>query len=163
MGALSFVASFFGAQMLGWLVDSGSPSIVIAYALVSVVFVILRRRERDMARPFRIGGHGNGGLVIGVLSTGLCLALAGLYLPGMPAFLSPPVWTIFGLWWVLGAVFLFRIPHRRPLGPRRRAAPRGGGRAEAGRRGQPTGNTGGLARRHTGRPSERGHVPRPLR
>ncbi|CAA0124789.1 Uncharacterised protein [Mycolicibacterium vanbaalenii] len=31
--------------MLGWLVDSGSPSIVIAYLLVAVVFLILRRRK----------------------------------------------------------------------------------------------------------------------
>ncbi|WP_309126138.1 APC family permease [Kocuria sp.] len=110
VGAISFVAPFFGAQMLGWLVDSGSPSIVIAYALVSVVFVLLRRREPEMDRPFRIGGRGRGGLVIGVLSVVLCLGLISLYLPGMPAFLSGPAWTIFGLWWLLGLVFLVRIP-----------------------------------------------------
>lgn len=110
VGALSFVAPFFGAEMLGWLVDSGSPSIVIAYALVSVVFVLLRRREPDMARPFRIGGRAGGGTAIGVLSVVLCLGLISLYLPGMPAFLSAPAWTIFGLWWLLGLVFLLRIP-----------------------------------------------------
>jgi amino acid transporter len=110
VGALSFVAPFFGAEMLGWLVDSGSPSIVIAYALVSVVFVILRRREPDMDRPFRIGGRSHGGTVIGVLSVVLCVGLISLYLPGMPAFLSAPAWAIFGLWWLLGLVFLLRIP-----------------------------------------------------
>jgi hypothetical protein len=63
-----------------------------------------------MERPFRIGGHGHGGTAIGVLSVVLCLALISLYLPGMPAFLSAPAWTIFGLWWLLGLVFLLRIP-----------------------------------------------------
>jgi hypothetical protein len=28
----------------------------------------------------------------------------------MPAALTPPPWILFGLWWVLGAVLLFRIP-----------------------------------------------------
>jgi len=62
IGGLSFIAPFLGEAMLGWLVDSGSPSIVIAYLLVSVVFVILRRREPLMDRPLRVGGKGNGGL-----------------------------------------------------------------------------------------------------
>ena len=110
VGAISFAAPFFGAQMLGWLVDSGSPSIVVAYALVSAVFVILRRREPGMERPFRIGGRGRAGTAVGVLSTVLCLGLISLYLPGMPAFLSAPAWAIFGLWWLLGLVFLLRIP-----------------------------------------------------
>lgn len=110
IGALSFLAPFFGEAMLVWLVDSGAPSIVIAYTLVSVVFVILRRREPGMDRPLRVGGPGNGGLVIGIAAVVLCLALLSLYLPGMPAALTPPPWILFGFWWVLGMFFFFRIP-----------------------------------------------------
>ncbi|WP_026545527.1 APC family permease [Arthrobacter sp. 35/47] len=110
IGALSFLAPFFGVSMLVWLVDSGAPSIVIAYILVSIVFVILRRREPHMDRPLRVGGKGNGGTIIGVAAAVLCIALLSLYLPGMPAALTPPPWILFGLWWVLGAVLLFRIP-----------------------------------------------------
>ncbi|WP_082046248.1 APC family permease [Arthrobacter sp. L77] len=110
IGALSFAAPFFGTQMLGWLVDSGAPSIVLAYILVSLVFVILRRREPAMERPLRIGGAGNGGTVIGWIAVVLCVGLLSLYLPGMPAALTPPPWILFGLWWVLGLVFLLRIP-----------------------------------------------------
>lgn len=115
VGVISAVAPFFGALMLGWLVDSGSPSIVIAYLMVSIVFVILRRREPEMPRPFRIGGRGPGGLVIGALSIVLTAALLSLYIPGMPASLTLPPYIVFALWWVLGAVFLFRIP--RGIGP----------------------------------------------
>jgi amino acid transporter len=110
IGALSFLAPFFGVSMLVWLVDSGAPSIVIAYILVAVVFVILRRREPSMDRPLRIGGPGNGGQIIGIAAVVLCMALLSLYLPGMPAALTPPPWILFGLWWVLGVFFLLRIP-----------------------------------------------------
>ncbi|TFD75966.1 APC family permease [Cryobacterium psychrophilum] len=110
IGALSFLAPFFGTQMLGWLVDSGAPSIVLAYILVAVAFVVLRRREPQMDRPLRIGGKGNGGIVIGVAAVALCLALLSLYLPGMPAALSFEPWLLFGLWWVGGVFFFLRIP-----------------------------------------------------
>lgn len=115
VGVISAAAPFFGAQMLGWLVDSGSPSIVMAYLMVSIVFLILRRREPDMERPFRIGGRGNGGTLIGVLSIVLTAGLLALYIPGMPASLTVPPYIVFALWWVLGLVFLLRIP--RGIGP----------------------------------------------
>lgn len=122
VGALSFIAPFFGEEMLGWLVDSGSPSIVIAYLLVSIVFVILRKREPEMERPFRIGGRGNGGTVIGILSVVLCAGLAILYIPGMPAGLGLAPYVIFAFWWVLGLVFMVRIP--RGIEPGADAEPR---------------------------------------
>ncbi|TFB77550.1 APC family permease [Cryobacterium flavum] len=110
IGALSFVAPFFGTQMLRWLVDSGAPSIVMAYILVAVAFVVLRRREPKMDRPLRVGGKGNGGVVIGVAAAALCLGLLSLYMPGMPAALSFEPWVLFGLWWVGGVFFYLRIP-----------------------------------------------------
>ena len=110
IGGLSVIAPFLGEAMLVWLVDSGSPSIVIAYLLVAVVFVILRRNEPQMDRPLRIGGKGNGGIVIGAAAVVLCVGLLCLYLPGMPAFLDPQPWILFGAWWLLGMFFLLRIP-----------------------------------------------------
>ncbi|MFV9632865.1 APC family permease [Mycobacterium neumannii] len=110
IGGLSFLASFLGEAMLVWLVDSGSPSIVIAYLLVSIVFLILRRREPQMDRPLRVGGNGKGGLVIGGAAVVLCMGLLSLYLPGMPAFLDVQPWILFGAWWLLGAFFLLRVP-----------------------------------------------------
>lgn len=117
IGGLSVLAPFFGSAMLGWLVESGSPSIVVAYLLVGVAFVILRRKEPEMERPLRIGGRGDFGVVIGGASVLLCAGLLSLYLPGMPAGLGPAPWILFGLWWVLGAVFLFRVPRGITPGP----------------------------------------------
>lgn len=110
IGGISVLAPFFGAEMLGWLVDSGAPSIIIAYFLVSVTFIILRKREPGMDRPLRVGGKGRGGNIIGWASIILTAALFALYMPGMPASLSWEPWLIFGFWWAIGAVFYFRVP-----------------------------------------------------
>ena len=109
IGGLSVLAPFLGEDALGWLVDSGSPSIVLTYMLVCVVFLILRRREPEMARPFRSGGPILG-KVIGIAGVVLTLGLLSLYIPGMPASILPVSYLLCGLWWLLGIVFLFRIP-----------------------------------------------------
>ncbi|MGP5257754.1 APC family permease [Glutamicibacter ardleyensis] len=117
IGGISVLAPFFGAEMLGWLVDSGAPSIIIAYFLVSVTFLILRRREPLMVRPLRVAGKGRGGEIIGYASVILTAALFLLYMPGMPASLSWEPWLIFAAWWVLGAVFFVKVPGGIKPGP----------------------------------------------
>ena len=117
IGALSFLAPFGGAEMLGWLVDSGAPSIVLAYTLVAVSFLLLRRREPGMDRPLRIGGRGKGGLVIGALAAVFGAALFSLYMPGMPAALGLEPWLLFGAWWIIGGMYFFRIPGGIKAGP----------------------------------------------
>lgn len=112
IGGLSVLAPFFGEVMMEWLVDSGSPSIIITYILVSVVFLVLRRREPQMERPMRVGGQTKNtfGVVVGVVTVVLTVGMLALYIPGMPAGLSVQPYIIFGLWWLLGLVFVVRIP-----------------------------------------------------
>lgn len=118
IGSLSVLAPWFGEAMLVWLVDSGAPSIVVAYFLVAVTFLVLRRREPEMDRPFRVGSARSPlGTVVGVAAAVLTLALLSLYLPGMPAALSIEPWILFGLWWLLGVVFLLRLPSGVAAGP----------------------------------------------
>jgi len=85
--------------------------------LVAISFLILRRREPEMDRPLRVGGGGNGGMVIGITATVLGAALFSLYMPGMPAHLCTEPWILFGLWWVVGLVFFFRVPAGIKAGP----------------------------------------------
>jgi APA family basic amino acid/polyamine antiporter len=111
IGALSVLAPFFGRPMLVWLVDAGGINIVIAYIVVVLSFLVLRRREPGMERPFRTPG----GPVVGVAALVLSLGLAALYLPGMPAALVwPSEWIIVGAWWLVGAVLLWRLPKVGP-------------------------------------------------
>lgn len=113
IGGISFVAPFFGEEMLIWLVDAGSMSIVVAYLMVAISFIILRRREPEMSRPFRVGS----GMAVGVIAVLLSLFFLVQYLPGMPAGLVwPPEWAIVLLWWIAGLVFVFRmdVPEYNP-------------------------------------------------
>jgi APA family basic amino acid/polyamine antiporter len=111
IGGLSILAPLFGRQMLVWLVDAGGINIVVAFFLVALSFLALRRREPDMPRPFRVAA----GPVIGWAAAVLSLGLAVLYLPGMPAALVwPAEWLIVGLWWIVGIWFVLRLPKVGP-------------------------------------------------
>jgi len=102
IGALSVVAPLFGRKTLIWLVDAGGLGIVIAYATVTVSFLVLRRKEAEMPRPFRVA---NGSLV-GYSALTLSVAIILLYLPGSPAALVWPYeWAIVLVWSTLGVVF----------------------------------------------------------
>ena len=107
IGVLSVLAPLFGRQMLVWLVDAGGLNIVVAFFVVALSFLALRRREPDMPRPFRVAS----GPVVGWAAAGLSLGLAVLFLPGMPAALIWPYeWIIVALWWGVGLFFLSRLP-----------------------------------------------------
>jgi basic amino acid/polyamine antiporter, APA family len=107
VGGLSVLAPLFGDETLTWLVNAGGVNIVVAYVCVAVTFLVLRRREPDMPRPFRVSS----GPVVGGLALVLGLGMATLYLPGMPSALTWPYeWVVVGLWWLAGAVFLARMP-----------------------------------------------------
>ncbi|MDN5786781.1 amino acid permease, partial [Pseudorhodobacter sp.] len=101
VGALSIVAPLFGRKALVWLVDAGGLGIVVAYAAVAGSFLVLRRKEPDMPRPFRVS-HPIVGWGALVLAVGIVL----LYMPGSPAALVWPYeWAIAGGWALLGVGF----------------------------------------------------------
>ncbi|ANH37907.1 putative amino acid permease YhdG [Nocardioides dokdonensis FR1436] len=111
VGGLSIVAPLFGRQMLVWLVDAGGFVIVIAFFFVTVTFVLLRSREPEMERPFRVSGGSGVGVAAAVLTFGLGI----LFMPGMPAALVWPYeWLILIVWWGAGAVLMLRLPRVGP-------------------------------------------------
>ena len=107
IGALSILAPLFGRQMLVWLVDAGGFVIVVAFFFVTVTFVVLRSREPEMERPFRVlGGSG-----LGVAAAALTFGLGILFMPGMPsALVWPYEWIILIAWWGIGALLVLRLP-----------------------------------------------------
>ncbi len=103
IGALSVIAPLFGRPALVWLVDAGGLGIVVAYAFVAGSFLVLRKREPDMPRPYAVR-HWR---FIGTTALVLSLGIAVLYLPGSPAALVWPYeWLIIIVWVVFGAVML---------------------------------------------------------
>jgi amino acid transporter len=101
LGALSTLAPLFGRPALVWLVDAGGLGIVVAYAFVAWSFIVLRKREPDMTRPYAVRHWRFTGYTALVLS----VAIGLLYLPGSPAALVWPwEWGIVAAWCVLGAI-----------------------------------------------------------
>ncbi|SFH06014.1 amino acid/polyamine/organocation transporter, APC superfamily (TC 2.A.3) [Desulfotomaculum arcticum] len=102
IGVLSTLAPLFGRKMLVWLVDAGGLGIVAAYFMVALSFVVLRKKEPQMARPFKV----QAGNLVGYLAVILSALFILLYLPGSPAALVWPYeWLIFLGWSVIGIVF----------------------------------------------------------
>jgi amino acid transporter len=102
IGLLSMAAPLCGRVLLVWIVDAGSFAVVIAYILVAVSFLRLRREQPDMPRPFRLR-HGQ---LIGWLALLGSLLLLLLYLPGSPSALLWPVeWGLVAVWFLLGIAF----------------------------------------------------------
>src|SRR5699024_12486481 len=97
IGCLPIFAQFFGDNMLSWLVDSGATSIIIAYFMVSVIFIVLRRRDPDMPRPLRIGGPGRGGEIIGWTSIVLTRVLFNVSLTCIPSAFDLQPWLIISI------------------------------------------------------------------
>ena len=103
IGALSVIAPLFGRPALVWLVDAGGFGIVIAYAFVAWSFLVLRKREPEMPRPYKVR-HGR---LIGTAALVLSLGITFLYFPGSPAALVWPYeWLIVIAWVLLGGLML---------------------------------------------------------
>jgi amino acid transporter len=102
VGGLSSAAPLFGRKMLVWLVDAGGLTIVVAYLIVSISFLVLRYKEPNMPRPYLV----KNGKFVGVMAIVLSGLMAVMYLPMAPAALVWPYeWVIIIGWTVLGAVF----------------------------------------------------------
>lgn len=113
IGVLSSIAPWFGRPALVWLVDAGGLGIVVAYGMVAVSFLVLRKKEPGLARPYRV----RFGKTVGVLALLVSIGLAVLYLPGSPAALAwPQEWLIVILWVALGAILYAAARLRRRSG-----------------------------------------------
>lgn len=102
IGIISTISPFFGRYMLNWLSNAGGFTIVIAYFMVALSFLVLRYKEPDMPRPYKI----KAGKLVGIIAILLSLGMGILYLPGSPSALAwPHEWIILLLWTLLGIVF----------------------------------------------------------
>lgn len=63
LGSLSMIAPFFGRVMLVWIVDAANFACCLAYCIVALSFVKLRKSRPDIKRPF----HVSNGLLVGTL------------------------------------------------------------------------------------------------
>lgn len=110
IGTLSSLAPLVGRQMLVWVMDAGNLGCCICYCLVSLSFLVLRKKEPGMPRPYRVKHAG----LVGSMAVLLSGFMAALYLlPNTGCTLSAEEWMIFGAWTAMGLVFYLRCVKRR--------------------------------------------------
>lgn len=115
IGALSLAAPFFGRTMLVWISDAASFACCLAYCMVSLSFLILRKKEPNLHRPFKVKHYKLVGAAASILS-GLLVVL--YLIPGSGCNLTFEEWIIVGGWIVLGIVFfvLCKIKYKNQFG-----------------------------------------------
>lgn len=98
---LSTAAPLLGRPALVWLVNAGGLGLVVAWLMVGISFILLRKKDPMMNRPFKLPG----GTLFGWLAVFMSFGVAMLYMPGMPSALKWPYeWLIIGIWTILGFI-----------------------------------------------------------
>lgn len=102
IGALSIIATFFGRKMLVWIVDAGNFGCCLAYCMVAISFVVLRKKNPEMPRPYKVKNYKLVGF-LAIIMSGLMVAM--YIIPGSGCSLIWQEWIMAGGWCILGAVF----------------------------------------------------------
>ena len=102
LSASNMLPSFFGKAILTWFVDAGNFSCCVAYCIVSVSFLIMRKKYRALKRPYEVKHY----KIVGGLAVFLSGLMASLYIvPGTNCTLSFPEVIIMIIWSSLGLCF----------------------------------------------------------
>ncbi len=104
IGILTMLAPFAGRKMLVWISDAGNFGCCLAYCMVALSFMILRKKEPDMPRPYRVKHYKFVG-TMAVLLSGFMVAM--YIIPGSGGTLALQEWGMVFAWSALGAVFFF--------------------------------------------------------
>ena len=108
IGLLSMVAPLFGKTILVWLINSGSFATTTAFLFVAISFLVLRKTEPDMPRPFKVS-HPR---VVGYGAVILSIGLLSAFMPWSASSLQwPHEWLTIVVWSCLGRVLLARFEH----------------------------------------------------
>ena len=102
IGILTMIAPFAGRVMMVWICDAGNFGCCLAYCMVSLSFLILRKKEPDMPRPYRVPAYKFVGTMAVILSG--CMVLV-YCIPGSGGTLIIQEWMMVGAWSLLGVVF----------------------------------------------------------
>ncbi|MEG1575053.1 MAG: APC family permease, partial [Bacteroidales bacterium] len=90
-----------GNSILGWFINAESLALVVAYISITASFLVLRKKEPEMNRPFVV----KGGMLVGSISFILSIIFFVLYLPVLPGGgLVWQEWVVVAIWCLMGYV-----------------------------------------------------------
>lgn len=102
IGILTMLAPFVGRKMLVWISDAGNFGCCFAYCMVALSFMILRKKEPDMPRPYKVPCYKFFG-TMAVIMSGFMVAM--YCIPGSGGNLILQEWLMVLGWSALGGVF----------------------------------------------------------
>ena len=102
IGILTMLAPFAGRKMLVWISDAGNFGCCFAYCMVALSFMILRKKEPDMPRPYKVPCYKFFG-TMAVIMSGFMVAM--YCIPGSGGNLILQEWLMVLGWSALGGVF----------------------------------------------------------
>lgn len=105
LGTISMIAPFFGRVMLIWIVDAANFACCLAYCIVALSFIVLRKKKPEMKRPFRV----KSGMFVGVPAALMAGFMGLMYIiPGTNCSLIWQEWVIVGGWAFIGTLLAIR-------------------------------------------------------
>ena len=102
IGILTMLAPFAGRKMLVWISDAGNFGCCFAYCMVALSFMILRKKEPDMPRPYKVPCYKFFG-TMAVIMSGFMVVM--YCIPGSGGNLILQEWLMVLGWSALGVVF----------------------------------------------------------
>ena len=102
IGILTMLAPFAGRKMLVWISDAGNFGCCFAYCMVALSFMILRKKEPDMPRPYKVPCY-KFFETMAVIMSGFMVAM--YCIPGSGGNLILQEWLMVLGWSALGVVF----------------------------------------------------------
>lgn len=102
VGIICMITPLMGRNALVWFVDTASFGTVVAYFMVALSFIAIRRKEPNLNRPYR----NKYPMLAGGLAVASSLFFITLYLPFGPSHLVWPYEWAFILFWIILGVIL---------------------------------------------------------
>lgn len=112
MGVFMLVSGFMGGGVNVWYPTAGGFGSVVAYVIVAISFIKLRKSQPDMVRPYRVKS-----VAVGYIAVLMGAILVFISLPGFPGSgLKCPYEILMVLIWIILGIALYIRAKNRPDG-----------------------------------------------
>jgi len=103
VGGICTITPLLGRNALVWFVNASAFGSVVSYLMVAVSFLLLRKKEPELKRPFRI----KYGKFLGIMVVFISVMFLSLYTPVGPGALKwPEEWILVMGWALIGVVLV---------------------------------------------------------
>lgn len=102
VGGICITTPLLGQNALVWFVNASAFGSILSYLLVAVSFLVLRRKEPELERPFKV----KYGEYIALSVVLFCCCFLIFYTPlGRVTLRWPTEWMLIGIWALIGILF----------------------------------------------------------